>query len=445
MPGFKDYLKKIISGETKQPDGVVQKQPVHTTQYVGSINLRARASKNFEKYLNLFLNTGETTGLPASRLSESEWKQLSSELQNLGVTFVLGTRNGVSYYWFSKYEKTPEPTSLRARASKNFEKYLNLFLTTGETTGLPHQRLSESEWEQLNSELKGLGVVLVPKTKDGYLYYFFSRYYKQNEFVAGQQRVETQLIQDIKKKYPGISEQMIKQILASESLDTDTIYDILRRKQDGQYTDVSKQEFEKAFYYAMTSAYNGIDIVNSANVHKWAGADEFVEKYGIRYFPDDKWPTNKYIIMHGRQGWTWFRSCDGDTEQPVHDPNHPDGFHISLNVRVTKDLLHALDNILIQDAGKYINSYKFPKANRYDSILSRHDPVTIYTNARNPSLEKQITQAVAPYVRSNDGMIGESLGYGVCINEETSSQGISVGQKISYEIAKMIHEYRNRN
>ena len=334
---------------------------------------------------------------------------------------------------------------LRVRASKSFEKYLNLFLTTGETTGLPHQRLSESEWEQLNAELKEQNVVLVPKEKDGYVYYFFSRPYKQNEFAAGQQKVETRLIQDIKEKYPSISEQAVKQILESKNLDSDDIYKILRHKQDGQYNDVSKQEFENAFYYAMASAYNGIDIVNHASMHKWDGADEFVEKYAIPYFPDDKWPTNKYIVMHGRQRWTWFRSCGGDTEQPVRDPNHPDGFHISLNVKVTKDLLHVLDNILIQDAGKYIDSYKFPKTNYYDEILSRYDPVTIYTHSRNPELEKQIMQAVAPYVRSNEGMIGESLGYGGCINEETSSRGVSVGENISQNIFRMIHEYRSKN
>ena len=43
---------------------------------------------------------------------------------------------------------------LRSRASRNFKKYLDAFLLTGEAAGLPHERLSESEWKQLNEELK---------------------------------------------------------------------------------------------------------------------------------------------------------------------------------------------------------------------------------------------------------------------------------------------------
>lgn len=75
-----------------------------------------------------------------------------------------------------------------------------------------------------------------------------------------------------------------------------------------------------------------------------------------------------------------------------------------------------------------------------DKITTRHDPVTIYISARNPELEARITRAVQPFVRSNEGMIGEMLGNGVCINPETSTgqNGISVGQQISQDIANYI-------
>mgnify|MGYP006936039252 CR=1 FL=1 len=49
-------------------------------------------------------------------------------------------------------------------------------------------------------------------------------------------------------------------------------------------------------------------------------------------------------------------------------------------------------------------------------------------------------RAVAPFVRSNDGMIGESLGKGVCINPETSSMGISVGKAMAIDIVNMVQQ-----
>lgn len=406
--------------------------------------LRGRASANFERYLNEFLRTGKSVGLPAQRLSESEWKQLNTELSVQGLQLIPESQNGMVYYWFSKISTRD---NLRDRASTNFEKYLNEFLNTGETTGLPAQRLSQDEWKRLNSSLIEEGVQLVPYERAGIVYYWFARagspVDKISVFANGKEALENKLIKILQKKYPNLSTIAILNMLRSDNpTDDNMIYRMLRYKQDGQYTDVSQQEFEDAFYYAMTSAYNGIEIVNRDKMHNWDGADEFVTKHAIPYFPNEKWPTNRYIVMNGKQDWTWFRSCKGNIELPVRDPHNPNGFHISLNVRVTKDLLKVLDNILIKDAGKYIHSYKFPKTNFYDEILSRHDPVTIYIYTRNPELEKQIVNAVQPFVRSNDGLIGEMVGNGVSIAPETSNQNvhISVGRQIAMDIAQIIKQ-----
>ena len=70
-----------------------------------SSELRKRASANFEKYMNLFLTAGQVYGLPASRLTTQEWAQLNDELKYSGVKLVPGTKGGVLYYWFSKYQK----------------------------------------------------------------------------------------------------------------------------------------------------------------------------------------------------------------------------------------------------------------------------------------------------------------------------------------------------
>lgn len=307
--------------------------------------------------------------------------------------------------------------NLRKRASQSFEKYLSNFLTKGETVGLPDSRLTKEEWAQLNKSLIEIGVQLVPYMQNGSMYYWFTKASRPMDkisvFAKGREKLENKLIEIIQQKHPNLSTVTILNILRSESpTDEDMIYRMLRYKQDGEYTDVSQKEFEEAFDYALASC-------------------------------SKQWPQGRHINMHGMQNWTWWRSCGGNTETPVIDSGNPNGFHISLNVRVTKDLIKVLDDFLIKDGGRYIKSYKFPKTNFYDEILSRHDPVTIYTNARNPNLEKQIATAIQPFVRSNDGLVGDMLGKGISISPETSNAngGISVGTAVSKDIASIIKEY----
>ena len=447
MAGLAGFLKKVFKNINNIPDKAPESsrsksaEPVITKQ---QNPLRQAASKNFDRYLNEFLTTGETHGLPNERLTESEWKRLNEELKDFEVMLVPHAQNGYVYYWFEKLHKQPE--SLKNRASKNFDKYLNEFLTTGETHGLPNERLTESEWKKLNEELKSYGVELVPHAQNGYVYYWFVKQDKTAQFNAGKTEIENKLIEDITKKYPGISTITVLEILRSKgALDPEDIYKKIRYKQDGHYADVSKDDFENAFEYALESAENKQLLFSSATRNHW-NPNEY--KYCLNTSLRRKtWPNDRSIFMSGTQHWTWFRSCSGDGRlQPVSDKKNPNGFHISLNVNVVKDLLAVLDDILIEDGGRYIHSYKFPKTNYYDEILTRHDPVTIYINARNPELEKKIVKAVAPFIRSNDGMIGESLGKGVCINGETSNGngGISVGETIARDIIDMIVKSKYR-
>ena len=341
-------------------------------------------------------------------------------------------------------------SDLRARASSHFEQYLQDFLTRGETTGLPAERLSEFEWEQLNDTLKPKGVVLVPAMSGGVLYYWFRKYFLDNDnkiksYNAGRDKFIDILIQQIKTRYPNLSEAAIKGMIKSGG-NTGDIYEKLRYKQDGKYTDVSQQEFEDAFVYALQSCGNKDILTRIPFYHHWNPRVYDNTSVLNTSYRGANWPDNRKIEMDGSQHWTWFRKCAGAVLPPVIDSRNRKGFHISLNVRVTKRLLQILDNILMEDGGRYISSYKFPKTDFYDEIMTRHDPVTIYTNARNPELEARITRAVQPFVRSSEGMIGEMLGNGVCINPETSTgqNGISVGQQISEDIANMIRQYQDR-
>ena len=67
-----------------------------------NMELRNRASSNFEKYLNMILQTGEVRGLPEARLRPEEWLELNQDLKSVGV--VLEPRkhtDGKMYYCFS--------------------------------------------------------------------------------------------------------------------------------------------------------------------------------------------------------------------------------------------------------------------------------------------------------------------------------------------------------
>lgn len=347
--------------------------------------------------------------------------------------------------------------TLKNRASRNFEKYFNEFLQSGakEGVGLPAVRLSKTEWDQLNNELADSGVTLKPREKNGVLYYWFSRLQKTTPnktddmnpgFKRGTENVFNLLLSKIRDKYPNLSDAAIIEMIKSRG-ETEKIYQILRYKQDGEYTDVSLQEFEDAFNYALRSAYNGAGLINDqGKIHHWPDSMDYINSHSARYMGDELWPGDRYIKMSGTQHWTWFRMCGGNTLPKVKDSKYPKGLHLSANVCVTKDLLRALDDILIADGGRYVDSYKFPKVSYYDEIRTRHDPITIYMNARNPELERRIVKVMRPFVRSNEGLTGEMLGFGVSLEPETSDEngGISVGQTISRDIAELISKYKDR-
>ena len=420
-----------------------------------NIYLRNRASKNFEKYLEDFLVRSETNGLPAKRLSEAEWKELNQELAKDGVKMELDERG--EYYWFRKIKHTED--SLRQFASKNFAKHLENFLIKGQSDGLPADRLSKKEWEELNKILAKDGVKLVMDDRGEY--YWFSKaqqnFDKAKEFHNGIENMYAPLVKMIHDKYPNFPEKDILKLLRSgQATDSDVVYRFLRYKQDGEYTGISKDEYNSAFVYALITSFNKDDLVQYAGHHHW-NPNEYDKYTGsitesqyngfLRRTGKDWAKYGRNIQMTGSQDWTWFRFCGGNVLPPVKDEKNPNGFHISLNVDVNHKLLSILDDILIKDGGQYIHAYKFPKMNFYNEIRTRHDPVTIYTNARNPELEKKIVDAVRPFVRSNDGLMGEMLGQGVSISPETSNSrgGVSVGTQISYDIVNMIINYNNNN
>ncbi|MBO7559837.1 MAG: hypothetical protein J6T27_01625 [Alphaproteobacteria bacterium] len=129
--------------------------------------LKSKASQNFDKYLNEFLQTGSSAGLPTGRLNKSEWDELNNLLKSQNVQL----RENGGYMYFTRIgAELSDFASLRNKASQNFDKYLNDFLQTGSSAGLPASRLSKSEWDKLNEFLKPQGVQLTARD-NGYMYF----------------------------------------------------------------------------------------------------------------------------------------------------------------------------------------------------------------------------------------------------------------------------------
>ena len=405
-------------------------------------NLRDRASKNFDKYYQAFITTGKSAGLPAGRLTPDEWEQINQELSGLGIKMVERQYNGGMYYWFSKID-TPANSNLRNRASKNFQKYFDAFIQTGESAGLPASRLTPNEWEQLNDELKSQNIKLVKREKNGIMYYWFTHLptkIKSDAYTQGRNEVVNMLFDKIKKKYPNISNVAILEIIETKGLDTDKIYDKLRFKQDADYTDVSEQQYHDACEYALQCCDNLQDLVRNPNTNNWNPREFRINVTGQL---NSGIQLGRHIHMDGKQNWTWRRSCSGNTLPPANGNHNSIAFHMSLNVNIYPRTLQVLDEIVIKDGGKFIDFYKFAKSNFCSSeVLKRHDAITIYMYARNPELEQEIVRAMKPFVRSNEGLLDEMLGPGVSISPETSNNtGPSVGDKAAADIAKMIREY----
>lgn len=342
---------------------------------------------------------------------------------------------------------------LRNKASSHFANYLQTFLQTGETTGLPVERLTPIEWEKLNEDLKSVGVVMIQRQhRNGHWYYFFTKlnptttnaFDKTQAFQQGSENIINYLVREIKNKYPNIPENVIRNMIQTKGIDYETVYEQLRYKQDGLYTGTSQQDLEDAFVWALQSSGNRNELISMPVVHNWnPNIYRDTSVLYMRY--ENLWGiTDRKIRMSGTQNWTWFRSCVGNVLPPAHDLQHPDGYHISLNVQVNRKVLEILDKFLLEDGGRYIHSYKFPKTNFYEDVTRRHDPITIYMNARNIELEQKIVKALQPFVRSNDGLVGEMLGRGVSISPETSSSGVSVGKQVAIDISKFISQYKDR-
>ena len=358
--------------------------------------LTTRLSKDFYVQLKRFIDTGKNVEF-ANVIEREELNEVNKTLEQYGVRIWYLILDGGSKVALT-FEILPGTAGyfklLCHRASLNFDKYLNRFLTDNQTTGLPVNRLSERMWTDLNIELlKRYGIILNRETYNGQEYMMFRR--RQDVYNMGTQTIRQRLFNRIKQKYPNIPDININAMI--EETDESKIYHLLRFKLDGPYDRPSRDEYAPVDKYFRDGRKR--DDVQYFENHAL---------YGFYSGPDR---------VHGRRG----------------------KYHISLNVSVNVAVLAKIEDIVRQDRSKIIQQYKFFDA--YEDVVTRFDPITIYTYERDADLEQRIYNAIKPYVRSNEGLIGEEIGPGMVITPEiTSSLGKSVGQKAAGDIAKMIVE-----
>jgi len=259
------------------------------------------ASKSFDLYIENFVEEKKNITWPKNRMLQTEWDTLNKLLE----PFKLGVRDFGGRMTLVNYGAVQEKQDLRSKASKNFEQYLDLLLTSGESRGLPSFRMSDDEWQKLNEELKPRGVKL--EKVDGYMW--FRKIVTQKDLARATDNLKEKLFKELKAKYPNIPDKNLRTIVELD--DADAIYYYLRHVMPGdEYLHPTAEEYESAkMWHRGHGVAGGVESVVYDN-YNW---------YCRRYVAPDREPRPN------RQG---------------------EGFHMSLNVNLTDGTLRNLDKVL---------------------------------------------------------------------------------------------------
>lgn len=154
--------------------------------------------------------------------------------------------------------------SLKSKASKSFDKYMKALLEGTDTYMLPQERMSDAEWEELNSMLIKYKVKLVPVSHKGIGYMQFSRLKKKKEFENATTKIKIQQFNYIRNKYPNLSDDVIKSIVdRQDELDLKDIYDMLR------YTKKTYKQSESDFLKAVEYGKTPSKDINVFSYQHW--------------------------------------------------------------------------------------------------------------------------------------------------------------------------------
>ncbi len=120
-------------------------------------------------YYRIFVNNDTDAQSVIATLRNNGFYVATNSTQD-GRRFVAASRNNIFGNWGTA-------TSLRQRASANFDTHLKNFMNSGAEIGFPESRLTASEWAQLNQQLSANGVQLVRRYNQnaGEHYWYFTK------------------------------------------------------------------------------------------------------------------------------------------------------------------------------------------------------------------------------------------------------------------------------
>lgn len=140
--------------------------------------LRSSSSLNGASYYRIYIDDGDNVADIINELQRQGF-YVSAGTEQGGRRFlgasdadIFGPWDKVSGNWLNNVEAVLD---LRTTASAHFDEYLDQFLQTGQSAGLPAERMSPEQWKQLNAQIANQGVELVETTSNGNRYMVFRR------------------------------------------------------------------------------------------------------------------------------------------------------------------------------------------------------------------------------------------------------------------------------
>ncbi|MCQ2562765.1 MAG: hypothetical protein MJ158_04095 [Alphaproteobacteria bacterium] len=393
----------------------------YNTNGIEMNDLQIKASTHFQEYLDMAQSGKQYIGIPYNRLSTAEWEKLNANILHTGIILVpkIKSSDGGKYMVFTPFSRM---------LSNKFDEYIDLVKQTNKMVDFPAHILTASQWNVLKDMLAVKGIAF--KLVGDKMRMMTINKSKKMALNYGLNMLEQKLFEVIQERYPNLSDDTISRIAKADN--QFSMYDALRYAKTPYNS--SERDFTEALRYALNTASKQLGEFPA--LAKWKPSKPELDELGTN--------INPQITMFGYQSWTWAREYSG-AHNPIKNPHHPHGFHVSLNVNITPELLKSLDELVAKDMGRHIQYYKFPKLSDFKEAKTRHDPVTIYMYSRDDNTEQEIVKRVAPFVRENDGLIGYLLGTGVDINEEMpAGSDKSVGQDFAQKVYALKERLRSR-
>ena len=427
--------------------------------------LRQTASKNFDKYLADVKTslTGEGAKLPKSRLNDAGWNEINKSLAPENVQLV-DTGDGHMQFIRANYVKTEVNSA--AKSAGNIDNSIHDFLSRSSTlqslnaqgrlnmvtssslNGKQYMKISMGqkpnmkEAQQIIHQLQNEGFYVSSNIAKGDEKFIgvsreniFGPWSKSSNNWAFSRSASANLYEDWKVFGKGKKEsyELDFAVLDNNETELSEFNDLVVK--EGY---VAQKEGNKIVVQTKMKALIG-EHASSENWYSQhqrlyqkirRGSARAVNENNVdAAISNLKNPSHSNLAYRGPTArYQWEQRVVGSGSGTTN-------YHMSLNVDVNGDLVRKLDDVISADGGKNVLYYKMPPKGRSDLWSTMSDPITIYLKSTDPSLEQKIAEAVRPFVRGNDGLIGRQIENGIAIAPETSGSAKYLFDNIVNSIA----------